>query len=79
MPSPKHLQPGDEILITQLDHEANRGPWLNLSRHGIIVREVCLEEDGNLDYADMEKKINERTRVIRHWSGFQYLWHGQRD
>jgi cysteine desulfurase family protein (TIGR01976 family) len=60
----KTLQPGDEILITQLDHEANRGPWLNLRRHGIIVREVSLEEDGNLDYADMEKKINERTRVV---------------
>ncbi len=58
------LQPGDEILITQLDHEANRGPWLNQRRHGIIVREVGLEEDGNIDYADLEKKISERTRVV---------------
>ncbi len=58
------LQPGDEILITQLDHEANRGPWLNQRRHGIIVREVALEEDGSLDYADLEKKISERTRVV---------------
>lgn len=60
----RSLQPGDEILITQLDHEANRGPWLHQRRHGIIVREVLLEEDGSLDYADLEKKINERTRVI---------------
>lgn len=58
------LQPGDEILITQLDHEANRGPWLAQRKHGIIVREVTIEEDGTLDYADFEKKINERTRVI---------------
>jgi len=60
----RSLQPGDEILITQLDHEANRGPWLHQRRHGIVVREVLLEEDGSLDYADLEKKINEKTRVI---------------
>jgi cysteine desulfurase family protein (TIGR01976 family) len=60
----RSLQPGDEILITQLDHEANRGPWLQQRRHGIEVREVQLEEDGSLDYADLEKKISEKTRVI---------------
>jgi len=60
----RSLQPGDEILITQLDHEANRGPWLHQRRHGIVVREVLLEEDGSLDYNDFEKKISEKTRVI---------------
>jgi cysteine desulfurase family protein (TIGR01976 family) len=60
----RSLQPGDEILITQLDHEANRGPWLHQRRHGIVVREVLLEEDGSLDYNDLEKKISEKTRVI---------------
>ena len=60
----RSLQPGDEILITQLDHEANRGPWLHQRRHGIVVREVLLEEDGSLDYADLEKKISEKTRVV---------------
>ncbi len=52
------------MLITQLDHEANRGPWLQLRDHGIIVREVNLEEDGALDYADFEKKITENTRLV---------------
>ena len=60
----RSLQPGDEILITQLDHEANRGPWLQQRKHGIVVREVMLDEDGSLDYADFEKKISEKTRVI---------------
>lgn len=60
----RSLQPGDEILITQLDHEANRGPWLQQRKHGIVVREVILDDDGTLDYADFEKKINEKTRVI---------------
>jgi len=60
----RSLQPGDEILITQLDHEANRGPWLHQRRQGIVVREVLLEEDGSLDYSDFEKKISEKTRVV---------------
>ena len=58
------LQPGDEVLITQLDHEANKGPWLTLREKGIIVREVCLNKNGTLDYDDLESKINERTRLM---------------
>lgn len=58
------LQPGDEILITQLDHEGNRGPWLSLRKHGIVVREVNLLEGGVLDYEDFERKITERTRLV---------------
>jgi cysteine desulfurase family protein (TIGR01976 family) len=58
------LQPGDEILITQLDHEGNRGPWLSLRERGIVVREVNLLDNGLLDYEDFEKKINERTRLV---------------
>ncbi len=58
------LHPGDEILITQLDHESNRGPWLGLRDKGIIVREVALLENGELDYEDFAAKINERTRLV---------------
>ncbi len=32
------LKAGDEVLITQLDHEANRGPWLRLQDRGAVVR-----------------------------------------
>ena len=60
----KTLLPGDEVLITQLDHEANRGPWLALREQGIIVREVELLPEGVLNYEDFEAKINERTRVV---------------
>lgn len=58
------LHPGEEVLITQLDHEANRGPWLTLRDFGINVREVRLQQDGTLDYADFEEKINEKTRLV---------------
>jgi len=58
------LSEGDEVVITQLDHEANRGPWLTLKEQGIVVREVALKMDGTLDYDDMAAKINKRTRLL---------------
>lgn len=58
------LQPGDEIVITQLDHEANRGPWLSLRDQGVRIQEVRLLQDGTLDYDDMQSKITERTRLV---------------
>jgi len=60
----RNLQAGDEILITQLDHEGNRGPWLSLREQGIIVREVRLRPEGGLDYEDLLAKVGERTRLI---------------
>ncbi len=58
------LRKGDEILITQLDHEANRGPWLTLREEGIVVNEVRMKSDCTLDYDDFRKKINKRTRLV---------------
>ena len=60
----KHFQPGDEILITQLDHEANRGPWIALREEGIVVREVRIKDDATLDYEDLESKLNDNTRLV---------------
>jgi len=58
------LKPGDEVVITQLDHEGNRGPWLMLRDFGIKVKEVALRQSGVLDYDDFEAKVNENTRVV---------------
>jgi cysteine desulfurase family protein (TIGR01976 family) len=58
------LRKGDEVLVTQLDHEANRGPWLRLQDHGVIVHEVRLLPGGVLDTADMVAKITPRTRLF---------------
>jgi cysteine desulfurase family protein (TIGR01976 family) len=58
------LQPGDEVLVTQLDHEANRGPWLGLQARGAVIREVHLKPSGELDAADMAAKITGRTKVF---------------
>ena len=58
------LNRGDEVLITQLDHEANRGPWLRLQERGILVQEVRLMPSGVLDIDDMSAKISARTKVF---------------
>ncbi|HYG63387.1 MAG TPA: cysteine desulfurase-like protein [Thermoanaerobaculia bacterium] len=64
----REMKPGDEIVITQLDHESNRGPWLHLKEcgheRGITVREVALRPDGTLDPDDMARQINGRTRLV---------------
>ena len=58
------LVAGDEVLITALDHEANRGPWLRLADKGVVVREVTLKATGELDADDMALKVNDRTKVL---------------
>ena len=58
------LEKGDEVLITQLDHEGNRGPWLGLQERGVVVHEVRLLESGELDPADMAAKITARTKLF---------------
>jgi cysteine desulfurase family protein (TIGR01976 family) len=58
------LGKGDEVLITQLDHEGNRSPWLMLKERGVVVREVRLMESGELDPADMAAKITARTKLF---------------
>ncbi len=64
----REMKPGDEIVITQLDHESNRGPWLNLQERGqergIVVREVPLKRDARLDEEELARLVNERTRLI---------------
>jgi cysteine desulfurase family protein (TIGR01976 family) len=60
----KTLKPGDEVLVTQLDHEANRGPWLRLEELGAKIQEVRLLPTGLLDYDDMAAKISSRTKIF---------------
>ena len=58
------FKPGDEVVITELDHEANRAPWLAMKDHGMVIREVKLQPDGTLDYEDFKSKINAKTKLV---------------
>jgi cysteine desulfurase family protein (TIGR01976 family) len=59
------LRPGDEVVYTALDHDANVAPWLELQHDlGIVVRFVDITDELALDYDDLERKLSERTRVV---------------
>ena len=59
------LRPGDEIVYTALDHDANVSPWLEIAHDmDIAVRVAGLTEDLELDYADLERQVSDRTRVV---------------
>lgn len=61
----RELQPGDEIVVTALDHDANIAPWLALAERGIEIRTVDLNPAGcTLDYEQMEQLISRRTRIV---------------
>ena len=59
------FQPGDEILVSSLDHDGGVAPWLELARDaGLVVRHVELHADTTLDFDDLERKLGPRTRVV---------------
>ncbi|GAA3803726.1 cysteine desulfurase-like protein [Sphaerisporangium flaviroseum] len=59
------LEPGDEILTTTLDHDANVAPWLLLAEdRGLVVRQVGVTDDLRLDLDDLAAKLTPRTRVV---------------
>jgi cysteine desulfurase family protein (TIGR01976 family) len=61
----RELSPGDEIVVTQLDHDANISPWLRLQERGMVVRFADFDvEDCTLDMDHLHSLINERTRVV---------------
>ena len=60
------MKPGDEIVVTALDHDANVSPWLVVAEdHGLVVRTAPLRaEDMTLDWMDLEELLADRTRVV---------------
>src|SRR5437016_4709557 len=61
----RDLGPGDEILLTHLDHDANISPWRALEERGVKIQFAEIrEEDCTLNLEDLASKINSRTRVV---------------
>jgi len=60
------FSPGDEILITELDHHANVAPWRILERErGVVLRVAKLLPDaGQLDWDDFARQLNARTKLV---------------
>jgi len=61
----RDLGPGDEILVTRLDHDANVSPWLALQEKGVTIRWAEIHpEDCTLDVEDLESKLSSKTRLV---------------
>jgi cysteine desulfurase family protein (TIGR01976 family) len=61
----RQLSPGDEIVVTRLDHDANVAPWLDLASDlGLHVRHADVHADATLDLADLERQLGPRTKVV---------------
>src|ERR1700732_4466847 len=61
----RDLGPGDEILVTRLDHDANVSPWLALAESDVAIRWAEIrEQDCTLDMTDLAGKIGPRTKLV---------------
>ncbi len=62
----RELGPGDEVVVTELDHHANVDPWRDLAvERGLTVRTVRMRpEDGQLDWDDLPRQVNGRTKIL---------------
>ena len=61
----RHLSPGDAIVVTNQDHEANSGPWRRLADAGIEVREWQVDPDsGHLDPAKLEQLLDDHVKLV---------------
>ncbi|MBN1340935.1 MAG: aminotransferase class V-fold PLP-dependent enzyme [Bacteroidales bacterium] len=61
----KTLKPGDEVIVTNCDHEANIGPWMNLREKGITVKIWKINRDDlRLHTDDLERLMTGKTRLV---------------
>ena len=62
----RRLGPGDEVVVTELDHHGNVAPWQALERErGVRVLTVRMKpESGQLDWEDFERQLSRKTKVV---------------
>jgi cysteine desulfurase family protein (TIGR01976 family) len=61
----RELEPGDEIVVTRLDHDGNVAPWLELAQDlGLVVRLAEIRDDTTLDLDALAAQLSERTRIV---------------
>lgn len=59
------IKPGDEVVVTTLDHDANVAPWLDLEASGAVIRVIDIHpEDGTLDMEGLQAALSPQTRLV---------------
>ncbi len=59
-----YLEAGDEIIVTNQDHEANSGAWRKLADYGVTIREWQVDAEGRLHLEDLQKLLAEKTKIV---------------
>jgi len=60
-----YIKPGDEIVVSVMEHHSNLLPWIKVAEvKNATVRIVKINENGHLDYNQLESIVNEKTRII---------------
>jgi cysteine desulfurase family protein (TIGR01976 family) len=61
----KLLRAGDELIVSDLDHDANISPWLDLQERGVVVKRIPIHAaTGTLDLDAFEQLLSDRTRLV---------------
>ena len=58
------LEPGDEIIVTNQDHEANSGAWRKLADYGVTVKEWQVDAEGRLQLEALRELLTEKTKIV---------------
>ena len=59
------MQEGDEVIVSVMEHHSNIVPWqLQAAKKGIAIRVIPMDDKGNLKVDELEKLINERTKIV---------------
>ncbi len=61
----KDLKPGDEVIITEMDHICNQSPWAQLEDMGAVIKSVRVNpETCQLDFEDFKAKLSPKTKIL---------------
>ena len=60
-----HIGPGDEIVLTIMEHHSNIVPWhFHRERNGAVLKWVGVDEDGNFSLEEFEKALSPKTKIV---------------
>ena len=59
------MQPGDEVLVTEMEHHSNIVSWqLQAQKHGIVVKHISITDDGRLDLSTFISQLSSKTKLV---------------
>ena len=70
----KYLKPGDEILLTEIEHHANIIPWQMVAKqYQLEIKYIAIDEDFSVDMEDLKRKISNKPKLFQLLVNLIYL------